>query len=54
MAMSSEERRRRLWGLPPRQYATPVVVQGDIMTRDWADAQMLQRMQNEFGYGGVY
>jgi len=54
MAMSSEERRRRLWGLPPRQYATPVVVQGDIMTRDWADSQMLQRMQNEFGYGGVY
>jgi hypothetical protein len=53
-AMSAEERRRRLWGLPPRQYATPVVVQGDIMTRDWADAQMLQRMQNEFGYGGVY
>jgi hypothetical protein len=54
MAISSEERRRRIWGLPPRQYATPVVVQGDIMTRDWADAQMLQRMQNEFGYGGVY
>jgi hypothetical protein len=54
MAMSSEERRRRIWGLPSRQYATPVVVQGDIMTRDWADAQMLQRMQNEFGYGGVY
>jgi len=53
MAMSSEERRRRLWGLPPRQYATPIVVQGDIMTRDWADSQMLQRMQNEFGYGGV-
>jgi hypothetical protein len=52
MAMSSEERRRRIWGLPPRQYATPVVVQGDIMTRDWSDAQMLQRMQNEFG--GVY
>jgi hypothetical protein len=54
MAMSSEERRRRIWGLPPRQYATPVVVQGDIMTKEWADAQMLQRMQAQLGYGGVY
>ncbi len=56
--MTPEERRRRIWGLPPRPafaptfyggFTAPVVVRGDILPAGWQDEQMMRNLQAQFG-----